>query len=266
MPDIVAVIQSGVSNPWLMLPTAVALGALHALEPGHSKSMMMAFIVTVRGTPRQAVLLGLAATVGHTVVVWALALLAWRLGDAGLIERAEPWLLLLGGTLIVVMALRMLSRGGFGGPAHGHHGHSHDHVHNHTHAHHHDEPLDAHAAAHEAEIRQRFAGRSSVTNGEVAWFGFTGGLLPCPAAFAVLLACLHLKAYALGTVMVAAFSLGLACTLVAVGLAASLGMDALRSRSGAFDRVAKLAPVVSAWIILGIGLLVMVAGIKALST
>ena len=259
MPDIAAVIQSGAGNPWLMLPAALALGALHALEPGHSNSMMMAFIVAVRGTPRQAVLLGLAATVGHTLVVWALALLAWRLGDSGLIERAEPWLLLLGGVLIVAMALRILARGGFGG-----HGHSHDH--GHTHHRHADEPLDAHAAAHEAEIKQRFAGRGGVTNGEVAWFGFTGGLLPCPAAIAVLLACLHLKAYALGVVMVAAFSIGLACTFVAVGVAASLGADALKSRIGAFDRLAKLAPVVSAWVILAIGLLVLASGIKALST
>jgi nickel/cobalt transporter (NicO) family protein len=263
MPDIVAVIQSGVSNPWLMLPTALALGALHALEPGHSKSMMMAFIVAVRGTPRQAVLLGLAATAGHTVVVWGLALLAWRLGDAGLIERAEPWLLLCGGGLIVALALRMLSGGGAGGHGHGHQGHSHDP--GHTHHSHGDAPLDAHAAAHEAEIRQRFAGRSGVTDGEVAWFGFTGGLLPCPAAFAVLLACLHLKAYALGTVMVAAFSLGLACTLVAVGLAASLGAGAMRSRISGFDKVARWAPVMSAWIILIIGLLVTASGIKALS-
>jgi nickel/cobalt transporter (NicO) family protein len=264
VPDIVAVIQSGVSNPWLMLPTALALGALHALEPGHSKSMMMAFIVAVRGTPRQAVLLGLAAAVGHTIVVWALALLAWRLGDAGLLERAEPWLLLLGGVLIVVMALRILARGGFGGHTHEHRGHSDDN--GHTHQNHGDEPLDAHAAAHEAEIKQRFAGHSSVTNREVAWFGFTGGLLPCPAAFAVLLACLHLKAYALGTAVVAAFSLGLACTLVAVGLAASLGADALTGRYKAFDKFSEWAPVVSAWFILSIGLLVMAAGIKALST
>jgi nickel/cobalt transporter (NicO) family protein len=260
MPDIAAIVQSGVGNPWLMLPTALALGALHALEPGHSKSMM-------RGTPRQAVLLGLSAAVGHTLVVWALALLAWRLGDAGLIERAEPWLLLLGGVLIVVLALRLLSGAGLGGHGHGHHSHDNGHAHGHGHSHEpHDGHLDAHAAAHAAEIETKFARRRHVTNLDVAWFGFTGGLLPCPAAFAVLLACLHLKNYSLGIVMVAAFSVGLALTLVAVGVAASLGTQALRSRSGAFDKLAGWAPVVSAWIVLIIGLLVMASGIKALST
>jgi nickel/cobalt transporter (NicO) family protein len=262
MPDIVAVIQSGIGNPWLLLPTALVLGALHALEPGHSKSMMMAFIVAVRGTPQQAVLLGVSAAVGHTLVVWALALLAWRLGDAGLIERAEPWLLLLGGVLIVVLALRLLSGSGMGGHGHGHHGHGHDHSHTHDHGPH----ADAHAAAHEAEIEAKFARRGHASNSEVAWFGFTGGLLPCPAAFAVLLACLHLKNYSLGVVMVAAFSVGLALTLVGVGVAASLGTAALRSRSGTFDRLAGWAPVVSAWMVLVIGLLVMASGIKALSS
>jgi nickel/cobalt transporter (NicO) family protein len=271
MADIAAIIQSGASNPWLLLPTAVGLGALHAMEPGHSKSMMMAFIVAVRGTPGQAVLLGVAATVGHTIVVWALALLAWRLGDASLIERAEPWLLLLGGVLIVILGARILWRGGLGGHPH-HHGnhqhpgHDHGHGRGHQQGHDHAGVIDAHAAAHEAEIQAQFAGRTNVTNSEVAWFGFTGGLLPCPSAFAVLLVCLHQKAYTLGVTMVAAFSLGLACTMVAVGVAASVGTAALHRRFSGFDRLAKQAPVVSAWIILVIGLLVVATSLKSLST
>ena len=56
MPNIETVIQSGAANAWLLLPTAVLLGALHALEPGHSKSMMTAFIVAIQGTAAQAVL------------------------------------------------------------------------------------------------------------------------------------------------------------------------------------------------------------------
>ena len=143
MPDIAAIIQSGLGNAWLLLPTALVLGALHALEPGHSKSMMTAFIVAINGTARQAALLAVAATVGHTIVVWFLALLAWRLGDSGLLERAEPWLLLLGGLLLIALAVRILSRLGIGTrqPAAGHaphhdhgrhrlgHGHPHDHGH-----------------------------------------------------------------------------------------------------------------------------------------
>src|ERR1700739_2367073 len=61
-------------NSWLFVPSAVLLGALHGLEPGHSKTMMAAFIIAIRGTLTQAILLGLAATVSHTAVVWAVAL------------------------------------------------------------------------------------------------------------------------------------------------------------------------------------------------
>ena len=269
MIDISSIIQSGTGNAWLLLPTAVMLGALHALEPGHSKSMMTAFIVAIHGTVRQAALLAISATVGHTIVVWALALAAWRLGDAGFLERAEPWLLLIGGLLLVVLALRILLR--LNSQARRGHRQSHDqdHVHPHSHDHHGythrhaDADDDTHAAAHAAEIKNRFTG-GPVTDGEVMWFGFSGGLLPCPAAFAVLLACLHQKAYALGVVMVAAFSIGLALMLVAIGAAAAWGADALRSRFGVIERLSQWAPYLSAMIVLAIGIMGIVAGARVL--
>jgi nickel/cobalt transporter (NicO) family protein len=288
MPDIAAIIEAGGQNAWLLLPAAITLGALHALEPGHSKSMMTAFIVAINGTARQAALLALSATVGHTIVVWILALIAWRLGDGGFLEKAEPWLLLIGGLLIVALAIRMLMRLAPGSGVHARHGHGHNHGHdhNHPHDHSHDDddhydghahshgrshshshgPLvahDAHAAAHEAEIKSKFT-RRPVTNSDVMWFGFSGGLLPCPAAFAVLLACLHQKAYALGLVMVAAFSLGLALMLVAIGVGAAWGAEALKSRSSGFGRIASWAPVLSAIMILVIGAAVAGQGARAL--
>lgn len=67
-------LQQGANHLWLFIPSAILLGALHGLEPGHSKTMMAAFIVAVRGTVWQAVLLGLAATVSHAAIVWAIAL------------------------------------------------------------------------------------------------------------------------------------------------------------------------------------------------
>lgn len=274
MPNIEAVIQSGIGNAWLLLPTAVFLGALHALEPGHSKSMMTAFIVAIHGTAAQAALLAVAATVGHTIVVWALAVIAWYLGNAGVLERAEPWLLLIGGLLIVALALRILIRlmqpahvgHGHHDHSHGHHHqHNHDHNHGHAHPHAHDaSDEDAHTAAHAAELHNRLSGKTTITNAEVAWFGFSGGLLPCPAAFAVLLACLHQKAYVLGIVMVAAFSIGLALMLVAIGVAAAWGARALQSRVSVFSKVAQWAPFVSAGIVLVIGCIVVVHGAVAL--
>jgi nickel/cobalt exporter len=280
MPDIASLIQSGTANVWLLLPVAIVLGGLHALEPGHSKSMMTAFIVAIHGTAAQAVLLALSATVGHTMVVWVLAILAWQLQDTALLEKAEPWLLLVGGLLIVTLALRILSRleRPFGAHrrAHDHH-HAHDHTHPHPHSHavdhhhgadhtHSHDALDedAHAAAHAAELKQTLA-KGPVTNTDVAWFGFSGGLIPCPAAFAVLLACFHQKAYALGVVMVAAFSVGLALMLVAIGLIAAWGARALASRQLGLDRFARWAPYASAGIVLVIGLVVTAQGIAALN-
>ncbi|GLS05772.1 nickel/cobalt efflux system [Chitiniphilus shinanonensis] len=97
-------------NAWLFIPSAVLLGALHGLEPGHSKTMMAAFIVAVRGTVGQAVLLGLAATLSHTAVVWAVAMVGLHLGRNWDAATAEPYFQLASGVLIVAIALWMLWR------------------------------------------------------------------------------------------------------------------------------------------------------------
>lgn len=269
MPDITALIQNGAANPWLYLPIAVVLGALHALEPGHSKSMMAAFVIAIRGTPAQAGLLGLSAAVGHTIIVWAIAALGLYLGDKLILEKAEPWLVLVSGLLIMGLAYRifwMLRRE----QEHDHdHDHSHDHGHEHdrSHGHHpHDmeEGLDAHAAAHAREIRNRFTGKRHVTNIDIVWFGFSGGLLPCPAAIAVLLICLQLKAFALGIGMVAAFSAGLALTMVGVGVAAAWGANAARARWGGLDVWGERLPYVSVVIVMAIGALIALRGLSQL--
>lgn len=95
---------------------------------------------------------------------------------------------------------------------------------------------------------------------DIAWFGFTGGLLPCPAAIAVLLVCLQLKQVTLGIAMVAAFSVGLAITLVGVGLAAAWGTRAL-SRHSSFDTITGRLPYVSAAIVTCVGLAFALRGV-----
>ncbi|HEY5894622.1 MAG TPA: nickel/cobalt efflux protein RcnA, partial [Chthoniobacterales bacterium] len=66
-------INQGAANAWFFIPSAIVLGALHGLEPGHSKTMMAAFIVAIRGTIRQAVLLGVSAAFSHSLIIWLLA-------------------------------------------------------------------------------------------------------------------------------------------------------------------------------------------------
>ena len=87
MPDFAELLQQGGAHAWLYFPSAILLGALHGLEPGHSKTMMAAFIVAIRGSVKQAVLLGLAATLSHTAVVWLVRQLS-ELGGLDLTEDA----------------------------------------------------------------------------------------------------------------------------------------------------------------------------------
>jgi nickel/cobalt exporter len=152
-------LQQSAANAWLFVPTAILLGALHGLEPGHSKTMMAAFIIAVRGTVRQAVLLGLAATLSHTIVVWALVLAGlWFFSDLKA-EDTEPYFHLASGVLIIALAIWMLLRTRREQlamaqhhahehahhphqSAHTQHGHDHDHNHDHGHDHSHDHDHD----------------------------------------------------------------------------------------------------------------------------
>jgi nickel/cobalt transporter (NicO) family protein len=253
MPDLAAIIQGSTSHAWIYLPVAILLGALHALEPGHAKSLMAAYIVAIRGTASQAVVLAVSATVGHTIVVWALAIAAFTLGELYIVDQAEPWLTVLSGVLIVLLALRMLwtLRG-----RHDHYSHHHDHDHHHEHSHHKHSHGD-HGHSHEPAVI-----RGKVTTGQIIWFGFTGGLMPCPAAIAVLLICIQLKAFTLGVAMVAAFSLGVGLTLVAIGLTVVWGTGKLSKAWPGFDRTAQKLPYLSAGIVLVVGLVMTAVGLN----
>lgn len=250
--------QQGAANAWLFVPSAVLLGALHGLEPGHSKTMMAAFIVAIRGTVGQAIVLGVAATVSHTLVVWAIALGGLWLWKGLDVETVEPWFQLLSAVIIIGIASWMFWRTRQDQRAQVAHHHHHHHDGDHDHHHHHDdvhgvEYEDAHERAHAADIDRRFAGRP-VPTGQIALFGLTGGLIPCPAAITVLLLCLQLKAIALGATLVLGFSVGLALTLVTVGVAAALSVRHVGRRFSWFGTVARRAPYVSSLLIVAVGL------------
>ena len=289
MTSLADLLQQSAAHAWLFVPTAILLGALHGLEPGHSKTMMAAFIIAVRGTVRQAVLLGLATTLSHTVVVWVVALGGmWLFGGLNA-EATEPYFQLASGVLIVVIAAWMLWRTRREQIAaehyhhdHGHHhGHSHGHGHNHhgDHDHHEHEEfeeaeerglevatggfVDAHEMAHAEDIRRRFA-NSNVTTGQIILFGLTGGLIPCPGAITVLLLCLQLQRLALGAVLVLCFSIGLAITMVASGVIAAISVKQVTKRWSGFGEIVRKAPYVSGGVILIVGLYVAVHGWIAL--
>lgn len=232
-------LQQGSGNAWLFVPSAIALGALHGLEPGHSKTMMAAFIIAVRGTVAQAVLLGLSATVSHTAVVWALALVGLYFGQNSDVLASEPYFQLISGALIIATAIWMAWR-------------VHKANHHHHHDHHHAGAVDAHAQAHAEQIRHRFTGQH-VTHGQIVMFGLTGGLIPCPASITVLLLCLQLKQFALGAALVLSFSVGLALTMVASGALAALSVRHASKAWGGFGAFAEKAPYLSSALMLVVG-------------
>lgn len=373
MPDFATLIAQGAGNAWFFVPSAILLGALHGLEPGHSKTMMAAFIVAIRGTVWQAVLLGVAATISHTVFVWGIALTGLYFYQGLDAEAVEPYFQMLSAAIIIGLALWMIQRtwseqeAARAAAGHDHHdGHDHGHhhgVHDHAadtrdidtghgvvqlslfeagqsahwrlrtlfgskwsagdvsvtterpdgtrqvfhfadegeylqsvgaipvphqfmarltlshgnHGHEYDLSFvegdgedalhrqrrglelatdgyqDAHELAHANDIRRRFADQK-VTNWQIALFGITGGLLPCPAAITVLLICLQLREISLGAVLVLCFSIGLAITLVAVGVAAAIGS---RHAKGCFpwlSNVSARAPYLSGVLIILVGI------------
>ena len=260
MNEFVQLLQQGNSGVWWFIPSAIALGALHGLEPGHSKTMMAAFIIAVRGTVGQAVLLGLAATLSHTAIVWAVAMGGLYFGGQWDAANSEPYLQLVSAGLIAATALWMAYRTWLQGLPHAHvhdHGHAHSHSHGATHGHAHgaahthitytadaEQGMDAHARAHAQEIRQRFAS-GHATNGQILVFGLTGGLIPCPASITVLLLCLQLKQVALGATLVLSFSVGLALTMVASGVLAAWSVGQATRRWSGFGAWAAKAPYIS---------------------
>lgn len=431
MPDFQQLIESGSAHVWLYIPIAILLGALHGLEPGHSKTMMAAFIIAIRGTVFQAVLLGLSAAISHSLIIWLLAALALTYGSQWSTETTEPYFHLASAAMIFGLALWMFFRTrrevaeaaehslsqphpqmiekavepAEHDPIHDHGHHHHQESHNHIHApaslepispsglivpgqplnrastklvlpgesapfpaavrkgrhggllldtghgwleiaihksgvlplfrvypcrsggepvplprsteitidtarldgssqrfqfdardgywesaselpephrflavvrmghgdhvhtyrvkfeeNHEQEGLapvatleldpedaayqDAHERAHAEDIARRFSNRT-VTTSQIVLFGITGGLMPCPAAFTILLVCLQLKRATLGFTLVGAFSFGLALTMVAVGAMAAWSVHHAQKRFSGFNDWMRRAPYIS---------------------
>ena len=277
MQSLPELIQQGSTHVALFIPMALLLGALHGLEPGHSKTMIAAFIVAIRGTVPQAVLLGVSTALSHTAVVWLVALGGQYLGRNLNAETSEPYFQIASAVLVVGIALWMIWRTWRDQQArsrhdHGPRGHDHGHQHDHAHPHEVEQGLkvigdnayaDAHERAHADEIARRFQSQN-VTTGQIVMFGLTGGLIPCPAAITVLLLCLQLKQINLGVLLVLCFSVGLAVTMVAAGVIASLSVRQLQKRWTGFSTFAARAPYASSALMLVIAVYMALSGWTAL--
>lgn len=194
---------------WL---TAFVLGAVHALQPGHGKTIVAAYLVGARGTVRDALMLGVVVTGTHTLIIYVLAAAAHG-GSLFLpMEKVEGYLGAFASLLILGVGVSLLyqhwrSRPGRG-PGHGH-GHEHDRGRPDGPAHAH-RPGAAHAHADPAQ---------TTSLSRIFVLGISGGIVPCPEGLAVFLAAIAGGRIDQGLLLVAVFSLGLAATLVAVGIA-----------------------------------------------
>jgi nickel/cobalt exporter len=201
------------------LGVAVVLGAAHALQPGHGKTIVAAYLVGSRGTAKHALFLGATVTATHTAGVYALGVVTLFLSQYIVPERLYPILEIASGLLVVVIGVylfgsRLLTALGLRNA----HGHDHDHDHGHSHAH------DSHSHAHDTHSHGGKAHSHAPRGGEkVTWksllaLGVSGGLLPCPEALMVLLITIAAHRVLFGLLLIVAFSTGLASVLVGFGL------------------------------------------------
>lgn len=249
----------------LSLLLAAGLGALHAFSPGHGKTVVGAYLVGSRGTPRHAAFLGLTVTITHTLGVFALGLITLFASQYVLPERLFPILNVTSGLIVVVIGLSLFVRRlraalGLAPSGEGHdHGQDHSHATGeHAHDQHEGDPTVPHS--HGGSVHTHLppgADGSSITWRSLLALGVSGGLLPCPSALVVLLAAISLHRVGFGLLLVVAFSVGLAATLTGIGMAfLYAGRLVKRPQGFASGRLVRVMPVVSAFVIMCVGLLV----------
>lgn len=208
----------------IALVVAAGLGAFHALEPGHGKTVVAAYLVGSQGTAWHAVWLGLIVTASHTAGVYLLGAVTLYASRYVVPERLYPWLGVVSGLAIAGLGFTLFLRRYAGATSLHNHDHAHDHGHSHHHGHHHHHgPFDhshgpdqeASDAAHHHHPHEPSGG---VSLAGLVTLGVTGGIVPCPAALVVLLSALSLNRVGFGLLLIVAFSVGLAAVLIAIGM------------------------------------------------
>ncbi len=248
-------------TPWIAfvgLLAAFGLGAMHAMSPGHGKTVVGAYLVGSNGTAKHAAFLGLTVTITHTLGVFALGLITLFASNYILPERLIPILSFISGLLVLYIGLtmfksRLLAALGVKADG-GHHDHgNNDHGDGHTHdngEHSHDEHTHSHGGAEHSHMPPAVISWKSL-----AALGISGGLLPCPSALVLMLAAITVNRVGYGLLLTLVFSFGLAATLTAFGFA-FLYLGRIFDRpSLANNRIIKALPVFSAFVITCLGAL-----------
>ena len=244
----------------LGLLLAAGLGALHAMSPGHGKTVVGAYLVGSRGTAKHAAFLGMTVTLTHTSSVFALGLLTLFASHYVLPETLFPYLSLASGAIVLTIGLTLFVRrlrsafGWVGADAHHQHAHEHghahaaDHDHSHEHSHGDGTLTHSHGGSEHTHMPPGADGRPLTWRSLLA-LGVSGGLLPCPSALVVMLSAISLGRVGYGLALIVAFSVGLAATLTAVGLLFVYASRFVAGRRAGEGRLVKALPVLSALVI-----------------
>ena len=208
----------------LGLAAAFALGSLHALSPGHGKTIVAAYLVGSRGTLRHALFLGAMVTVTHTASVFLLGLGVLFAQQYIVPERIIPMLGAVSGLSIVCIGAYLLYRRTI------QLGHGHDHHHyaepepEMTYAAVAGQPTFLSVANHESAFVHTHDGHThthempaELTLKSLIALGASGGLVPCPSALVLMLSSIALGRTAFGMALLISFSAGLAIVLMAIG-------------------------------------------------
>ena len=228
-----------------MMLVALGVGAVHALGPGHGKTLIGAYLVGAGGSVRHAVGVGAAISVMHTASVLTLGLLVLSAERVFAPERVYPVLGLASGLVALGLgSVLLVSRIHAETEMHEGSPHAHEHGNGHEHPH----VVEGHDAS----------SRSPLSRRGLMALAFSGGILPSPSALVVLLASVSLGRTFLGLVLIAAFSLGLAGALIGFGILTLKARDLAERRFTA--RAARLLPLASAGAIAAMGLFLTVRG------
>jgi ABC-type nickel/cobalt efflux system permease component RcnA len=224
----------------LGLLIAFALGGMHAMSPGHGKTVVGAYLVGSRGTAKHAAFLGATVTITHTIGVFALGFITLFASRYVIPEKLYPVLSFVSGALVLAIGLSLFRKRLLLSLGVAAHDHDHDHVHSH----------DSGAAGH-THLPPGTDG-SEITWRSLLALGISGGIMPCPSALIVMLAAISMNRVGYGLVLIVAFSLGLACALTAAGLAFVYG-GKLLSKIPSSGKFMRALPAVSALVISGFG-------------
>lgn len=256
------------------IATAVALGAGHALTPGHGKTLMAAYLVGTRGTPLHALGLGLSVSLSHTIGILVLAALVVGAADVlppDVLVRIAPVVAALSilaiGAWMLSGELRRRRASRAAHHAHeGDHDHGHEHDHEHDHGHEHDNDGAAEHGAHShGGIRHTHlpVAGSTITWRSLFALGLAGGLIPSTSALLILLGSIAAGRPTFGFLLVVAFGLGMAAVMTGIGLAlvfARTRLDRMSTGAG-LTRVREMVPLAAAVLVFGFGIYLTVQAI-----